>query len=504
MKNIFKYSKKNNQISLFLLTIFFVFTAIMIMYARSGFINGDTPWHISVGNWILENKKIPIKDIFSQFTIIDGKDLFFIAHEWLFDVILAFLHKVGKLNLVYLFSIITVFCGYLFSVFKSNGNKLLASIVFFILVLVGFNKDIYIIPDTLATIILIINNYILVKYIKENNSKKLKNLLISNCLLVILLANVHGGMLIANLLQQIIILLCNIIFNKKIKESVIILSCTLFTSLLNPRGWIVYSYSKMLHNEAAKYLIDYEPFYFNNVKQIAVVGILFLLIISGIFIKLKVEKNKNNVYIDIILLCMFFGMLLRYQRTLNIFLFALLLYSVRYIEESLKSLKNTYFKINLKKKFNGFKIFVFLILIVLNIIIIPNKIEKNQTINEYCNKNYISKAMIEYIQEEKAKNENYKIFNSLELGGFLISYNINPYIDGRIDCYSKSYGEQSIIEEYMKSIHSIDLLNKVTRRENIDCLILKKNSLSTQIVYASNLWELKEESNEVALFVRIK
>jgi hypothetical protein len=49
----------------------------------------DTPWHITVGEWILAHRAVPATDTFS-FTAL-GRP--WVAHEWLSEVILALAYR---------------------------------------------------------------------------------------------------------------------------------------------------------------------------------------------------------------------------------------------------------------------------------------------------------------------------------------------------------------------------------------------------------------------------
>jgi hypothetical protein len=51
----------------------------------------DTFWHIATGQWILTHKQVPVQDVFSH--TMYGHP--WIAHEWLSEVILAFVYDIG-------------------------------------------------------------------------------------------------------------------------------------------------------------------------------------------------------------------------------------------------------------------------------------------------------------------------------------------------------------------------------------------------------------------------
>ncbi|MBI4908519.1 MAG: hypothetical protein HY820_33175 [Acidobacteria bacterium] len=91
----------------------------------SRMIEGDTGWHIRAGEWIIENGRVPDKDIFSFSK--PGEPWF--AWEWLWDVVFAWLHGWGGLAavvLVSLFLTCTVALILYREVLRQSGNCLLA------------------------------------------------------------------------------------------------------------------------------------------------------------------------------------------------------------------------------------------------------------------------------------------------------------------------------------------------------------------------------------------
>ena len=72
--------------------------------ARTLLGDGDTGWHIRTGEWIIAHGRVPRQDIFS-FTIPDQT---WYAWEWLADVLMAFLHRVGGMQAVLLGAIVLI------------------------------------------------------------------------------------------------------------------------------------------------------------------------------------------------------------------------------------------------------------------------------------------------------------------------------------------------------------------------------------------------------------
>lgn len=66
--------------------------------------DGDTGWHLQTGEWILRNRSVPYKDLFSF--SMPGRPWF--AWEWLWDACFAWLHRVGGLAAVLLVSTLII------------------------------------------------------------------------------------------------------------------------------------------------------------------------------------------------------------------------------------------------------------------------------------------------------------------------------------------------------------------------------------------------------------
>src|SRR5271154_2573365 len=78
--------------------LIFVLALYLTLFVKPGMLlsDGSTGWHLVSGNFILQHHCVPQADLFS-FTFI-GKP--WIAYEWLSDLIMAVLVKLGGLSLL--------------------------------------------------------------------------------------------------------------------------------------------------------------------------------------------------------------------------------------------------------------------------------------------------------------------------------------------------------------------------------------------------------------------
>lgn len=114
----------------FLMPVLFLF---LRMEGAPGMLEGDTGWHIRTGEWILQNGRVPDRDMFS-FTKT-GQPWF--AWEWLWDVLFAWIHQhAGLTGVVFVSLLIICFAFALLyrialrlsgDVFLSIGATLLAA-----------------------------------------------------------------------------------------------------------------------------------------------------------------------------------------------------------------------------------------------------------------------------------------------------------------------------------------------------------------------------------------
>src|SRR5262249_26242989 len=78
--------------------IIFLLILQLVLYLKPDFVfsDGSTGWHLVSGNFILDQHSIPHTDLFSY--TFPGKT--WVAYEWLSDLIMAALTRIGGLNLL--------------------------------------------------------------------------------------------------------------------------------------------------------------------------------------------------------------------------------------------------------------------------------------------------------------------------------------------------------------------------------------------------------------------
>ncbi len=170
----------------------FAFLAPMVLLfslmdgTRALLSDGDPGWHIRTGDWILANGRVPTKDLFS-FTM-PGKPWF--AWEWLWDVVVAWLHQHGGMAAVLLFSVFVISLTFavLFRVVRRQaGNDFLAFGVT-LLAVAGASLHFLARPHVVTLLFVVILYWIL-----DRARTAGPRLLLAATVLVMLWANLHAG-----------------------------------------------------------------------------------------------------------------------------------------------------------------------------------------------------------------------------------------------------------------------------------------------------------------------
>lgn len=150
--------------------------------------DGDTGWHIRTGDWILQNGRVPERDIFS-FTR-PGEPWF--AWEWLWDVVFAWLHRQWGMAAVVLASLLILCLTFalLFRLTRRKcGNDFLAISVTF-LATAGSSLH-WLARPHLITLLFVVITYSVLERARDGE----RRWLLSLPLLAVLWTNLHGGFL---------------------------------------------------------------------------------------------------------------------------------------------------------------------------------------------------------------------------------------------------------------------------------------------------------------------
>lgn len=481
--------KRTKDILIMIVCMLTIGAILAIIIPNSIILQGDTFWHIKNGEWIINNHSIPNKDHFSY-----HKDLNFISHEWLFDLLIYFISKGGTLA-VNMYAILTVGFSYAYVIFRSkDSNKwLFRAGTLFVLTLVGFYKGIMAIPDTIGAIVLVA----MAVNIIENRTFRVK--LIVNSILSAFLVNFQGGMMSAGIVQTVFLMGLPVATNwltrkpmkEEVKKCVCMVGTALISSLLNPYGIKVFKYGFMMSTDASKFIFDWQPYSFKTTASILIVLILVGLALYGSYL----HHSKVTLDLRIATLFYYFVILFNYQRAVNIFSFGLMIIVGDYIYMAIKDLLDKCQRKCCKIVTYGIEVTLGALVVVCMVGGIRGISIPNQTLTEYLTENYISADTQEYIRDKR-------VFNIVDYGGHLEYLNIPAFIDGRVDVYTPEYGNPDIFTDCIKALHSDELMVEISKKYNFTVLVLESNTTVAQIFVTSPNWKVIEYNQNTIILER--
>lgn len=451
----------------FLLICFSLFMT-MLFHKESDYL-----WHVKAGEYMVKNKEILTKDVFSWF--MNGK--YWMSHEWGFDVLIYLLKSVfGKIHLfVYPFLCTTAL---LLILFFSNKKKYLKNIIFSLFWIVGFLIFCVYMqarPHLLSFSFVALAIWFLYDLFNNENSKKIYFLPV----VTLFWTNCHGGS--SNLsyllcLVFVIIGLFKFDFTKltasRISKKQVLkyLSVALMCALvicINPHGvkMLIYPYINIADSVMVNFISEWQPTVLSNSSHYPY--FVLVLFIVGVML-LSREKIK---FIDLALL----GVSL-----------VLGLKSIRFWGYTYIFMSYVIFNyVNVRKIDRGTTRILCLLGSIFLVIFMTNY---EMLDNEYS-KEVISRNMISTIKKESPK----RLYNMYDYGGELIYNDIDVFIDGRADLYSKynlsDYSDISMLKgDYVKTID----------KYNFDYfLVTKKYPINTYLSYSSDYEKLLEEEDMI-------
>ena len=447
-----KYIKDNKLLILFILVLisFCLFSMIFVIYENDYF------WHIKAGEYMVKHHTILTKDIFSWNLV--GK--YWFSHEWLFEIILYRFYKLfGNLH-IYIYTFICFFI-LLISIFILHKKEYLKNIPFCLIWLVASTILIHFLqarPHLITYVFISFLVYILFDLYNNENSKKIYFI----PLISLLWVNIHGGS--SNLIYILpIIFIISGLFtfnsskleNKRYsKKQIIKYSLCIILGFLplfiNPHGikMITYPYTNMTNKLMISNITEWQPTNLNNIQHY-----MYFILAFIIFMIMFISKTKIRL-IDFILFLagLYLGLKsIRFWPFIYIFMSHSIFY---YVKE--------------RKKDPGTNI-ILLILSIFCILVFVSNIP----ILRLKPPKIVSDKAINILKREKPN----KLYNYYDYGGYLIYKDIDVFIDGRADLYSK-YNYRDYLDIFYLKYNYNKLLNKY----NFDYLIVpRKSGLSTYL-----------------------
>ena len=453
----------------------FLLTTIIIILGRSTILTPDAAYHLKTGEWILSNKTIPKEDIYSW----HPEKLVFIAHEWLYQVIIALIHKAGGMFALTIFTSALTMISYGLSLWRGKGY-VLGSLLALFMIVCHMGKQIMLLPDSFGILLLMIMLFVVTS---EKLNQKNKPYIVFG--LGVIMANMHGGMLSVTLCMLIFLCIIDCIREHRLnRERFLYVMLAFVGGIFNPYGISIYKYIGVISTQSAKYNSDYMTYQTSGMIEVFLfVGIQALIVIGYI----KKHEGKIVLTDDICLYVATLTMFLTYQRLINLYTYSLLAFGMPYCMVAIKDIKPKVKTIGVSV---SCVISAFLLIVMLNGITLFHG-----TADSYIRQNLLSDEMLETL----AKND-VVLYNNIDAGGYLIYEDIPVYLDGRTETYTHEFGNHDYYLESVNIDASPDYMDKLGY--GFTHVLLRKGSVEARIYDASSTWERKLSNDNFILYIK--
>ncbi|MGB9812435.1 MAG: hypothetical protein ACPLRZ_11585 [Thermovenabulum sp.] len=442
--------ERKGKATLILVFILVILTDVyFLMSSYNEIIANDTLWHIKSGEWMIKNKAIIKKDVFSW----TARGIKWTAHSWLYDIIIYVLYKYSSFAGPIIFTLILgAIYGYLLIVNHSNNfYMLITSYINYIIVL----KYLWTIrPHTVAGVLFIFLLYILTEG-KLKDGSCIKGILIF--VYFVLWANMHSSVSIGIFVITIYVIFCKADWKHLIFSIIGTVITPQFTGIFR------YSYAASSNADIINNINEWHSPDFHNILfiYIAVTSIINLII--------KAKEDSKITEAEIIMT----ANLLLFLKSLRHMLMLVPVISMYSVD-----ITRTFAIINkdnliMIKRYSPLITMVIMITMLLTMILGCNA---NQVITNIITGDILSQQteakVAQYILENKL-TEN--IFNDYLLGDYFLWYGIPVFIDSRADMYI--FNKKEIWDDFM-ALRNITTAEpeKIIEKHNIKTVAIDKKT----------------------------
>ena len=428
--------------------LFYVTAVIAVVTVLRGFFEGkplnDYFWHEKVGEWIVKNKEVPTYGIYSWFAKDSG--LYWFSHEWLSGV-LIYLTSFGSLSAALLSAMVLQFLLLFLMMFRTRKyaeKNILVFSAFHIVSAYVLNKYFYPRPHLYSYFLLFFELAILYKVRHDEKNTKTVFFL---PLIAVLWANIHGGSSNLTYILPVFVILTSlfsfsigkVVFTKlpkeKMKNLLLATALSVIGICVNPHGFKLLTYP--LENMNDKLMLSaISEWAAPDIKTTS----SFLAIIPVIIVALVFFLTKKEIHATDLLTFAFFTYLyLRSERFVALLIIGACFYMFDYVLE-----------LDIEKFLNLSDLIrkaVYALGLVLVLSYGISTVQKGLLSGGFpIQDNVVSDAAVEVIRARAPQ----RMYNHYNLGGELIYHDIDVFIDGRADMYSKYNFQDFMDMSYLK------------------------------------------------------
>ncbi len=408
-------------------------TLVILVFCFSRGISGnDFWWHIKVGEWIVENGRVPTSDIFSWYGVEQA--LPWTAHEWLADVILYAIYAAfGSVGIyVMSFAAAVAMCALLLSVISDRLDRnYFVGGLYLSLFAVLTSLFFYGRPHIFSYFLLFLELKLLYDFVFTGRG----NGIFWIPLIAVLWSNLHGGS--ASLCYVLCLLFlaagtlgfsCQRLFGERLlRPAIIKLAAVTLLSVLgilvNPIGWRVLVYPFMNLSDALSMTMISE-WAAPDAKLIGQLVLYFLPILVT-SIGIVISDKRVRLY-DLAVMLAFLFLFFRSVRFIILWYIAAAFYAFDYVPQ---------IKV---KEISGRLERAVVVLFVL-LLLLPFGVGIS-SVYEICRQDKVVSSVMQTEAIEAVRADApVRLFNDYNLGEALIYHEIPVFFDARADLYAQDH-----------------------------------------------------------------
>ena len=442
--------------TLLVLLLISFFIGLVHFAANINVINNDDYFNLSIGRYILENRELPTKDVFTW--LGQEKDFQMNPYQWLYGVWIYKSYQLGGWLLTRCFNaIIVAFIFFLlgYFIYEKTKNTYFSIIGMILISIFSFTSHHLFLqprPQTFTILLLLFSIVLLEK------TRKVWLLVLIN----ILAFNWHSGIWPFMLLIETLYILYLKIDWKKI--SIVWLS-VLVTPF--PLKNLFLPFNFITAKNSIDYIQEWLPLWNLEIfKQRTSILIVFLFLILLFLICVNWKNNKQESMVLLILLFWF-------ATSIRMMIFGLFFLLPFLLIISYEHLIKLFSNVLLKKIFIGVLALVFLSMSFGNLADLRWKPLSEEEIWDITDYHFVSSEMIEYIKD----NDISRLFNyNFAIGGQLDFMGIQPMYDNRDTAFKYNNKDNyDYIAEYAESLRSYEGIRYILETYDIEYALFYKS-----------------------------
>ena len=461
-------------------------------------LQNDTFYTIKIGEHIIQEKGIDMKDPFSW-----HENLEYTYPHWLYDVMIYLIYNIGGMIGIYISTcVFSIILG--ITIYKVNEKLVKNKILSFVITIGAMYllKSYITARAQLVTFILFELELFCIERLLDTCKKRYG---IGLIIISILMANLHVAvwpfffvLYLPYIAEFIIYCMEEHMakkFGKEVKQGdklemqkrpgmkyliIVMIICAL-TGFLTPLGTTPYTYLyKTMQGNTTQNINEHLPMTLINEENILCALIIFLAVL--IFTKTKIRLCDLFMLGGLVLLML----MTKRQSTMFVLMCSVILNRLVYswVVNQVKDFDNKILDFIM----NGFGVFMLSsVIIMFCMYFIKPKL--NQTyIDENTYPVKMSDWILEYFEKEQIDLSEVRLFNEYNYGSYLLYRGIPVFIDSRCDLYAPEYNPGvSVFDDFISASNLNDWFETRLAKYNLTHMILYKDSKINMIIEYGNL-----------------